>query len=87
MARVVYDSGELDSHHQILGAISRTLRQSNRGRARTSLLAVESIEVIDDEGQTVDTDRSGKIAYICDRLNCTHELVNGEEIVFTAPRT
>ncbi len=82
MSRVVYERGEIDSHHQILDGISRTLRQSHRGCARTTLQAVQSIEVLDNDGQAMDADLNGKIAYICEKLNCTHELLD-DEIVFT----
>ncbi len=83
MARAIFDAGEVDPHDKIINGIAEALENSHRGRARTTLQAVRTLEVVDDEGCAVETTLDGKIAYICDRLHCTHELVEDcDEIVF-----
>jgi len=84
MARVEYDRDELDMHYKIMNGIAKTLAGSHRGTARTTLQAVNALEVVDDEGRAVDVTLEVKIAYVCSKLNCTHERVSeANKIVFT----
>jgi len=79
MARVEYESRELDQNHQIIEGIRRTLDNSPRGRARTTLCAVNAIDLMDEAGGgSLDQ----KIAHVCQTLGCKHECVD-DEIIFT----
>lgn len=78
MARVEYESGELDPNHQIVEGILRTLAYSRMRRARTTLLAINTIDLPDEaNGGTLDQ----KIAHVCQTLGCKHECA-GDEIIF-----
>lgn len=78
MTRVRYESGELDPNHRILEGIRSTLATSHAKRARTTIQAIDMID-LDEEASAPSLDQ--KIAYICKTLGCTHERVD-DEIVF-----
>lgn len=78
MARVEYEPGELDQNHQIIEGIRRTLANSHGCRARTTLRAVDTIDLPDKtNGGSLDQ----KIMHVCQTLGCKHKCV-GEEIIF-----
>lgn len=77
MARVKYECGEVDPNHKVVEGIRTTLANSHRGRARTTVDAINMLD-IEDEGGTESVDL--KIAYICRSLGCTHERVENEVI-------
>ena len=78
MARVKYVAEEIDPTHKIIEGIRSTLASSHLNQARTTIEAVDKIDLDDESGaSSIDL----KIAYICKMLNCTHERV-GTEIIF-----
>ena len=78
MARVEYQPGELDPNHQIVEGIRKTLANSQVRRVRTTLRAVDIIDLPDEpNGGTIEQ----KIAHVCQTLGCRHRCT-GDEIIF-----
>jgi hypothetical protein len=82
MARATYKSGEIEPNHKIVEGIKATLEGSHTGRSRTTIRAIEEID-LEEESRTPSI--NDRISYICELLHCTHEQI-GDEIVFTLIR-
>jgi len=83
MARVQYNDSEINQHHQVMSGIATTLENSPTKRARTTLQAIECLDLLDHEGRPVNTTLQEKIDYVCRKLNCDYEmLVSENEVVF-----